>query len=309
MTKLKTIFFAASALALLGVSACKDPSDGTGGGTGAPPDAPFVEGGASLILSPDKLDITVKGTTADGTSVTVEGCTETTLISGIETVLHAKGSLVILKGKITSLDCSVNRLNSLNVQGLTALQVLSCVGNRLTELNVQGLTALKELVCWGNQLNSLNVQGLTALQVLNCFGNRLTELNVQGLTALQVLNCSGNRLTALNVQGLIALQTLNCFANQLTALNVQGLTALKELLCGENQLNADAFKKLFNDLPVRAYSDNASCYLYTERTDDTEGNHTYFSAPPDLSDAFNNAKTVKKWKMYKVDADGYGVRI
>ena len=246
MTKLKTIFFAASALALLGVSACKDPSDGTGGGTGAPPDAPFVEGGASLILSPDKLDITVKGTTADGTSVTVEGCTETTLISGIETVLHAKGSLVILKGKITSLDCSVNRLNSLNVQGLTALQVLSCVGNRLTALNVQGLTAL---------------------------------------------------------------QTLNCFANQLTALNVQGLTALKELLCGENQLNADAFKKLFNDLPVRADSDNASCYLYTERTDDTEGNHTYFSAPPDLSDAFNNAKTVKKWKMYKVDADGYGVRI
>ena len=219
MTKLKTIFFAASALALLGVSACKDPSDGTGGGTGAPPDAPFVEGGASLILSPDKLDITVKGTTADGTSVTVEGCTETTLISGIETVLHAKGSLVILKGKITSLDCSVNRLNSLNVQGLTALQVLSCVGNRLTELNVQGLTALKEL------------------------------------------------------------------------------------LCGENQLNADAFKKLFNDLPVRADSDNASCYLYTERTDDTEGNHTYFSAPPDLSDAFNNAKTVKKWKMYKYNGN------
>ena len=262
MTKLKTIFFAASALALLGVSACKDPSDGTGGGTGAPPDAPFVEGGASLILSPDKLDITVKGTTADGTSVTVEGCTETTLISGIETVLHAKGSLVILKGKITSLDCSVNRLNSLNVQGLTALQVLSCVGNRLT------------------------------------------ELNVQGLTALQVLNCSGNRLTALNVQGLTALQSLDCHLNQLTALNVQSLTALQRLWCYGNRLTADAFKKLFDDLPVRADSDNASCYLYTERTDDTEGNHTYFSAPSDLADAFNNAKTVKKWEMYKLNGSG-----
>jgi len=309
MTKLKTIFFAASALMLLGVSACKDPSDGTGGGNIAPPDAPFVEGGASLILSPDKLDITVKGTTADGTSVTVEGCTETTLISGIETVLHAKGSLVILKGKITSLDCSGNWLNSLNVQGLTALKELVCYHNQLTALNVQGLTALQSLDCYNNQLTALDVQGLTALQVLNCFGNRLTELNVQGLTALQGLNCSGNRLTELNVQGLTALQVLSCVGNRLTELNVQGLTALKELLCWENQLNADAFKKLFNDLPVRADSDNASCYLYTERTDDTEGNHTDFSAPPDLSDAFNNAKTVKKWKMYKYDADGYGVRI
>ena len=283
MTKLKTIFFAASALALLGVSACKDPSDGTGGGTGAPPDAPFVEGGASLILSPDKLDITVKGTTADGTSVTVEGCTETTLISGIETVLHAKGSLVILKGKITSLDCSVNRLNSLNVQGLTALQVLSCVGNRLTELNVQGLTAL---------------------QRLSCSGNRLTALNVQGLTSLQELWCSGNELTALDVQGLTALQSLDCHLNQLTALNVQSLTALQRLWCYGNRLTADAFKKLFDDLPVRADSDNASCYLYTEQTGDTEGNHTYFSAPSDLADAFNNAKTVKKWEMYKLNGSG-----
>ena len=351
MTKLKTIFFAASALALLGVSACKDPSDGTGGGNIALPEAPFVEGGASLILSPDKLDITVKGTTADGTSVSVEGCTETTLISGTATVLHAKSTKVILKGKITELDCNRNQLTALNVQGLTALQGLNCWGNQLTALDVQGLTALQGLNCWGNrltelnvqgltalqglscfanQLTALNVQGLTALQVLFCVGNRLTELNVQGLTALQRLSCVGNRLTALNVQGLTslqelwcsgneltaldvqgltALQSLDCHLNQLTALNVQSLTALQRLWCYGNRLTADAFKKLFDDLPVRADSDNASCYLYTEQTGDTEGNHTYFSAPSDLADAFNNAKTVKKWKMFKFDADGSPVGI
>ena len=455
MTKLKTIFFAASALMLLGVSACKDPSDGTGGdssGTLTPKyriffsveggngtlkaevdgvkinsgdsveqgksvvftaepapdyvveqwanggtligeagtdktythtvtanadikvsfDAPFVEGGVSLILSPDKLDITVKGTTADGTSVTVEGCTETTLISGIETVLHAKGSLVILKGNIKELDCRWNKLTALNVQGLTALQSLacgwnqltaldvqglttlqglscgdngltvldvqglsalqrlscdrnkltslnvqgltalvwlSCDRNKLTSLNVQGLTALVWLSCDRNKLTSLNVQGLTALQRLSCYGNQLTALNVQGLTALQGLDCGSNQLTVLDVQGLTALQGLSCDSNKLTALDVQGLTALQGLSCVENQLNADAFKKLFNDLPVRADSDNASCYLYIERTGDTEGNHTDFSAPPDLADAFNNAKTVKKWKMYKFAADGQPVGI
>ena len=480
MTKLKTIFFAASALALLGVSACKDPSDGTGGdssgtltpkyriffsvgrGSGtlkaevdgvkinsgdqvekdktlvftAEPDAgyvvkqwtkgydtaiteagtdktytytvtadatirvefkvlpaPLVEGGASLILSRDRLDIKVKVTTADNSSVRIEGCTETELTSGTETVLHATGTVVILKGKIIELSfrynqltalnvqgltalqelncdsnnltglnvqgltalqrlacyhnwltalnvqgltalqslscgsnnltglnvqgltslqelwCSNNKLTALDVQGLTALQRLACYHNRLTALNVQGLTALQELDCYNNQLTALDVQGLTALQSLACDWNQLTALNVQGLTALQILTCDWNQLTALNVQSLTALQRLDCYNNQLTALDVQGCTALQSLPCFGNRLTADAFKKLFNDLSVRADSDNASCYLYTERTGDTEGNHTYFSAPSDLADAFNNAKTVKKWKMYKFDADGQPVGI
>ncbi|MFC2601455.1 MAG: leucine-rich repeat domain-containing protein, partial [Treponema lecithinolyticum] len=141
-----------------------------------------------------------------------------------------------------------------------------------------------------------------------------TVLHAQGTRVIlkgkiTALGCDNNQLTALNVQGLTALQGLDCHINQLTALNVQGLTALKELSCGSNQLNADAFKKLFNDLPVRADSDNANCILYTEQTGVTEGNHTDFTAPPDLAAAFNNAKTVKKWKMYKRNGSWPGVEI
>ena len=323
-------------IALFGMTACSNaaqPDTGTDGST-ALPEAPFVEGGASLILSPDKLDIKVKVTTSDGSSVTVEGCEETTLTSVTETVLHAKGTLVILKGNITELtigglsnpnkltalnvqgltslhylECAWNQLTELNVQGLTALQVLSCYENLLTELNVQGLTALKVLECSRNRLTELNVQGLTYLRWLGCGVNRLTELNVQGLTDLRTLGCGGNQLTDLNVQGLTVLQKLYCWGNQLTELNAQGLTDLKELSCWGNQLNADVFKKLFDGLPVRADSDEAKCILYTEKTDVTEGNHTDFTAPPDLADAFNNAKTVKKWKMYKSNGIWPGVEI
>ena len=206
----------------------------------------FVEGGASLILSPDKLDISVKAVTSDGSAVAVEGCTETELTSGAQTVLHAKGTLVILKGKIKELECHGNQLTALNVQGLSALQTLSCGGNQLTALNVQGLTALKELYCGRNHLTSLNVQGLTALEGLGCWSNRL---------------------------------------------------------------NADAFKKLFDDLPVRADSDDAKCILYTEESGVTEGNHTDFTAPQDLKDAFDNAKIVKKWKMYKLNAEWHKVEL
>ena len=231
------------------------------------PQAPFIEGGALLILSPDKLDIKVKVTTADNSSVRIEGCTETELTSGTQTVLHAKGTRVILKGNII------------------------------------------KLYCEKNQLTALNVQGLTALQGLDCKKNQLTALNVQGLTTLYVLLCDNNQLTALNVQGLTALQTLKCSGNQLTALNVQGLTALQTLWCYNNQLTADAFKKLFDDLPVRQDSDNAKCILYTEESGVSESNHTDFSAPSDLADAFNNAKNNKKWKMYKINGRGHWVEI
>ena len=97
--------------------------------------------------------------------------------------------------------------------------------------------------------------------------------------------------------------------NQLTELNVQGLTALKELACYGNRLNADAFKKLFDDLPQRDAGDNASCTLYTEKDGITEGNHKDFTAPPDLAAAFNNAKTNKKWKMYKRNGSGNSVEL
>ena len=168
------------------------------------PHAPFIEGGASLILSPDKLDIRVKAVTSDGSAVAVEGCTETELTSGAETVLYATGRRVILKGNII------------------------------------------KLFCGSNQLTALNVQGLTALYKLNCYGNRL---------------------------------------------------------------NADAFKKLFDDLPQPDAGVNGWCTLYTEKDGITEGNHKDFTAPPDLAAAFNNAKTVKKWKMYKRHGSGNSVEI
>ena len=202
-----------------------------------------VENGAVLILSPDKLSIWVAANTEDGSDITVEGCTETRLASDTKTTLHARGTTVILKGKITELDVSgtyANKqtLTALNVQGLTSLQKLYCYHNQLTELNVQGLTSLIRLECYYNQLTELNVQGLTSLKVLECYSNQLTELNVQGLTALQKLSCWSNQLPELNVQGLTALQELSCWSNQLPELNVQGLTALQKLYCSENQLTA-----------------------------------------------------------------------
>ncbi|UTC54175.1 leucine-rich repeat domain-containing protein [Treponema sp. OMZ 803] len=222
---------------------------------------------------------------------------------------------------LQELDCRTNQIPELNVQGLTKLQKLNCIGNELTTLNVQGLTALQELDCNNNtQLATLDVQGCTALQKLNCGynqlktlnvsdctalqelicdSNKIPELNVQGLTKLQKLDCEGNKLTTLNVQGLTKLQQLYCSNNQLTALNVQSCTALKKLECFQNKLNADAFTKLFNDLPAREVSDKAKALLYADQTA-SEENCKNFSQPESLKKAFEDAKNVKHWKMQKM---------
>ena len=143
-------------------------------------------GEAILTLDPNKRYITVTAWTADGSAITVEGCTVTTLASGYKTTLYANGTTIILKGYIMELDCSGSyyyrqSLTALNVQGCASLQKLNCSFNKLTSLNVQGLTNLKELNCHYNQLTALNVQGLTALKYLWCCSN---QLNAQAMTEL-----------------------------------------------------------------------------------------------------------------------------
>ena len=194
--------------------------------------------------------------------------------------------------KLEKLYCNTNRLTALNVLGCTALKELYCNGNGLITLNVLGCTVLQKFNCSKNQLSTLNVQGLTELQELNCGGNQLSTLDVSGLTALQQLNCDENQLSTLDVQGLTELQQLNCDSNQLSSLNVQGCTALKGLICYQNKLNADAFIKLFNDLPTREVSDKAKALLYADQTA-SEENCKNFTTPESLKKAFEDAKNVK----------------
>ena len=198
---------------------------------------------------------------------------------------------------LQELICSNNQLTALNVSKCTALQELNCSDNKIPELNVQNLTKLQKLNCSGNKLSTLDVHGLTALQKLYCRNNQLTDLDVLGLTALQELICHTNKLSTLDVHGLTALQKLYCRNNQLTTLNVKGCTALKSLICYQNKLNADAFIKIFNDLPTREVSDDAAAVLYA--TEISEGNCKNFSAPESLKAAFDGAKA-KHWKMKKM---------
>jgi len=152
------------------------------------------------------------------------------------------------------LDCSFNKLTSLDVQILTNMESLVCGSNQLTSLNVQGLTNMITLSCGSNQLTSLNVQGLTNVITLSCGSNQLASLNVQGLTNLRFFNCSSNQLTSLNAQGLTNVINLYCNSNQLTSLNVQGLINLRNLVSSRNQLTSLDVNALTNLVSLDCYS-------------------------------------------------------
>ena len=285
--------------------------------------------GGILTLNPNKLTIKVEAKTADGSAIEVEGCTETTLASDTETELHATGTTVALRGKITELSCSDNELTALGVRDLTALQKLDCYNNQLTDLDTSGLTTLKELNCSKNQLKALNVKGCTALEELLCRNNQLTSLDASGLTTLKMLGCNGNQLASLNVSGCIALENLGCFRNRLTALNVQGLTslemlgcqgnqlstldisgltALKRLGCHNNKINAEEMTKLLKALPAREASDDAKATLYTEKTEPAEENCKDYNTPAELKTALEGARG-KNWKLLKEKTDATEVDI
>jgi Leucine-rich repeat (LRR) protein len=115
---------------------------------------------------------------------------------------------------LDSLDCSLNKLTTLDVSNNTAFTALWCGANQLTSLDVSGCTKLEHLICYalftgGNQLTSLDVSNNTALTELWCQDNQLTSLDVSNNKALNSLICDNNQFKSLDISNNTALEKLS----------------------------------------------------------------------------------------------------
>ena len=157
---------------------------------------------------------------------------------------------------LVELRCYYNQLTSLDLSGLSALELLDCGENQLARLDLKGLAKLEELRCYENLLTSLT--NLPAsLKYLDCYYNSLTSLpilpnsletlycNRNRLTSLpalpaslKYLDCGYNQLKSLYLGGCASLEELDCPGNRLTSLNLTGLTALRWLNCSDNLLTS-----------------------------------------------------------------------
>lgn len=74
--------------------------------------------------------------------------------------------------ELVSISCYIG-LNSINVQGLTKLTTLNCSSNKLTSIDLTGLIKLNSLDCSGNLLTSIDLTGLGSLKTLYCTNNKI----------------------------------------------------------------------------------------------------------------------------------------
>ena len=158
----------------------------------------------------------------------------------LESTRETKGLTRLVLGnqpKLTELICRQNRLEILDVRGLTGLEVLDCSDNRISELSVGGLKELRTLVCGRNSyLKELVLENLPKLQETECDLGGLLSIRVEDCPALTKLSFSGNAVEQFLRKGTPLLQKIDCSYNRLTELDVRGLTELRELICSNNEL-------------------------------------------------------------------------
>lgn len=116
------------------------------------------------------------------------------------------------------------------------LNQLDCSKNKLTSLDISQNPALVKLDCSKNKLSALDVSANIKLTDLNCQENALTNLDISSNTALTNLNCSKNAIISLDVSKNLALTRLNCGNNKISSLDVCSNKELVRLICSKNPL-------------------------------------------------------------------------
>jgi len=102
-------------------------------------------------------------------------------------------------GSLSTLDFSKNQVKSF-VSSNKALTTLNCSQNQLNEINIDASTSLTNLNCSTNNLLVLNLSRNKNLAVLSASFNKFSALNLADMTSLRELDCAGNNLYALNIK-------------------------------------------------------------------------------------------------------------
>ncbi len=141
--------------------------------------------------------------------------------------------------RVLDLDCSNRGIASLDdLREFTRLRSLNCSANRLATLDLRYSPELERIDCSGNGLVGLRVDELRSLTTLECHNNALAVLDLASCVSLRTIDCRANQLTSLDVttcsrtmQRLDArscsrLTTIYCLSTQQPALIYDGQTAV-----------------------------------------------------------------------------------
>lgn len=136
---------------------------------------------------------------------------------------------------LRSLDCSGNRLASLDLSECEELQYLDCDDNALTRLGVGGCARLRELSAERNRILTLDLRGNALLERAFLDDNSFTSLFVRGCSSLVTLRCSNSNLTSIDLSGCTRLEAFRCPDAALASIRTAGCASLRSLTLDGNR--------------------------------------------------------------------------
>ena len=149
---------------------------------------------ANVQLSTDQKTLTIKAAYgAREVSFSTDAATTMTVTGNVQKIEDSAAS------SLTSLTCTGNSLNVLNLTYSTGLKTLNASNNKISSLTwPSSSSALTTVNLSQNALASLDVSDLTQLESLDVSNNQLTSLDLNGLTELNTLNVSGNKINTIS---------------------------------------------------------------------------------------------------------------
>ncbi len=142
---------------------------------------------------------------------------QTTSLAGIEYFTN-----------LEKLNCSFNRLRSLDLSNNKKLTEINANNNRLSSIDVSDNASLVKFYCNNNQLRKIDVTANAALQEFDIANNLLLTLNIRNNTALTYLNISNNaEISVVDTKYNTLLEVLVASGLAITDIDLTSNTALK----------------------------------------------------------------------------------
>jgi protein phosphatase 1 regulatory subunit 7 len=131
---------------------------------------------------------------------------------------------------IDELDCSKNKITTLDVSKIKKLKYLYAYSNNITKLNIDGLAELEDLFVYDNYfITGIEFTKFTKIREINVANNRLTRLDVSGLNFLERINAANNSIETVLLRKAPNLTTVKLESNPIAlgTVDIRGLTNLE----------------------------------------------------------------------------------
>lgn len=159
---------------------------------------------------------------------------------------------------ITSLDCSKNSIELLDLSKNTKLTYLNCGNNLLTSLNILECKSLKELKCdFNNHLETFDTSNFGSLETINFSYCKLSVIDLSAATnlisiegihnelqhielpensKLEIIKLRNNALVTIDFKTSPFLHSISLTNNKINSINIEGCPSLKIIILRENKL-------------------------------------------------------------------------